>query len=290
MAKTCAIILNYFGYIKTCRCVESLSNEAINLLLIIDNSANADEFKRLKHAIERIEYNADFGQVVVLSVDENLGFAGGVNFGVSWVEEYEPCDYYLLINNDAYASKGLVARLSDFLVCYPETALVAPIIKSGQDVSGLNWYRRWIGSTAQSGVSRGFPWLSGCCLLLSKTYFDNNIFDECFFMYGEDVELCWRLFENKINYQLVEDACVYHDKIGSSYEGGLFYEYHLNRGHILLSVRLIRSKYEIPFLLLSKLSFLFFRSILRCFRFNSMTPFFSFLLSIIPLKIRSSKR
>jgi N-acetylglucosaminyl-diphospho-decaprenol L-rhamnosyltransferase len=39
-------------------------------------------------------------------------------------------------------------------------------------------------------------WVSGACMILRKNRLEDKLFDPAFFMYGEDMELCWRLKRN----------------------------------------------------------------------------------------------
>jgi len=283
--RVCAIVLDYFGRDKLLACIKSLSSQGVSILLIVDNSGSKGEYNWIKSSVKGLEKDLDFKEIIVLNAGENLGFSAGINFGFSWVNEKYSCDYCLLINNDAVASKNMVMNLHAYLIENPDVAMVSPVIKTGESLSGVSWYHRWLGVNASKESVGFFPWLSGCCLLLSKSYFKKEIFNDSFFMYGEDVELSWRLHQKGIEYKVVENAFVSHEKVGSSSEGGLFYEYYMNRGHLILSIQLANSNIEVPLMLIAKFAYLFCRSLIRCLRFGSLVPFFALLLSCFPLKI-----
>ena len=260
--------------------------QGITLLLVIDNSGNKIESDWIKSSIKGVEDKLDFSEVKVLSAGKNLGFSAGMNFGYSWADERYRFEHYLLINNDAIASKNMVSNLQSYLGETPGVAMVSPVIRTGEGLSGINWYHRWLGVNAIKGSLGCFPWLSGCCLLLSGKYFEKQVFSESFFMYGEDVELSWRLFQKGIGYEVVKDAFVTHEKAGSSSEGGFFYEYYMNKGHLILSKKLANTKLEMLFMFATKFSYLLVRSLVRSVRFRSLAPVFTLVMAFFPLKIR----
>ena len=117
-----------------------------------------------------------------------------------------------------------------------------------------------------------FPYLSGCCLLVDKQIIGHRLFDEDFFMYGEDVELTWRIRKSGYDLVCVHQATVKHEMTGSTHQGGYFYEYYMVLGHILLARKLARNRGDIPFLILGRLVTMAIRAISRSIRFRSWIP------------------
>jgi len=48
MPQTCAIVLNYFGAEKTEKCLQSLFDQAVDTIYLVDNSASEAETHKLR--------------------------------------------------------------------------------------------------------------------------------------------------------------------------------------------------------------------------------------------------
>lgn len=289
-AKVCAIILDYRGAAKTIRCLRSLAGQGIDQVIVVDNSADQQASQELRNAVEAIG-REDLGfDLCVLTPSENLGFAKGVNFALQHdLRGNKPHDYYLLINNDAEATPDLVRRLRKALDEDMELCMVAPTIVSASGRrQGEGGYYRYLGLLADRRTRCSFPYLSGCCLMFrSNLPRSGKLFDEAFFMYGEDWELGWRMSREGKKAKCLQDTAVYHQGGASSTKAGLFYEYHLVHSHLLLALKTLRSPVEAPLIAMSKLLILGIRAIVRCVRYRSMVPLCAYFLAWFPLRIRT---
>ena len=283
----CAIILDYFGAKKTETCLLSLTNQGIRTIYLLDNSGSRDISLDLTRAIDRVRSSGVDYNVEVLSAGKNLGFSRGVNFVLAHDRRSgSPHDHYLLLNNDAVAGPSLVNGLIVTLKENPGAALVAPrtISISGSEEEGV-WYHRYLGLLLSSPRNLSFYYLPGCCLFFHRELVgEKGLFDEAFFMYGEDAELGWRLAREGHRMVCAPDVLVRHEAGASSHKGGLFYEYHMVRGHILLALRTWRHPAEIPLIVSAKLLALLFRALIRCLRYRSLVPITAFFLACFPLK------
>ena len=272
MSTVCAIILDYFGSSKTIACLTSLLDQGLDSVVVVDNSGDRQANIQLQEALtefRRRELPFTIHQIVN---PKNLGYAAGVNNALRWLEKNNPHHYYLLINNDADATPGMLMKLLKFMQEHDRTALTAPMIHMRQKKIAYSWYHRFTGLMFSHHILGTFPYLTGCCLLVDQRIIGNGLFDENFFMYGEDVELCWRLRQSSWDTACVSEAMAIHEGTGSSHHGGFFYEYHVARGHLLLAKKLARHQWEIPFLYSGKLLMLTVRAILRSIRFRSLVP------------------
>jgi hypothetical protein len=195
-----------------------------------------------------------------------------VNNALRWLEKNQPHRYYLLINNDAEATPGMLPELLKFMREHDRTAVAAPMIDTGHKRIAYSWYHRLTGLMFSQHVIGTFPYLSGCCLLVDRRIIGDGLFDEDFFMYGEDVALSWRLRLAGFEKDCVNDAIVRHEGVGSSHQGGFFYEYHLARGHILLARKLSMHRWETPLLYFGRLLTISARAIVRAIRFRTFVP------------------
>lgn len=100
MDKVGIIILNYNEAKDTLKCVESLGSVRYpNEIIVVDNHSTDDSEDVLKRKLPN--------DVIFISTDKNLGYAGGNNIGIKKALDLG-CDYICVLNNDTEAD-------SDFL-------------------------------------------------------------------------------------------------------------------------------------------------------------------------------
>lgn len=283
----CAIVLDYRGAEKTSKCLLSLVGQGIRTAYVLDNSGAKSSSKDLSQAIERVRLTDPGFSIVILSAGENLGFGRGVNFVLRHDRRSEsPHDYYLLLNNDAVAGSGLVAGMKARFVNDPDVALVAPRILSDDPGREFGiWYHRYFGLLLSRPGPGRFHYFTGCCLLFGKNLVaDTGIFDEAFFMYGEDAELGWRITRQGKKMVCASDVFVRHGLGPSVKRASLFYEYHMVRSHLLVSLKTYIHPAETPFLILAKYLSLALRGIVRSLRYRTWVPLGGFCLAGIAPK------
>ena len=284
----CAIILDYFGADKTKQSVLSLVGQDLETVYILDNSGSDSASANLRRTFAELTgVNTGF-KIKFLTAGKNLGFGRGVNFVLAHDRQSEsPHDYYLLLNNDAVAGPGLVSGLLSALKKEPQAALAAPRVVSSDPSREYGiWYHRYLGLLLSRPGRFRFHYFTGCCLLLPRHLVgETGLFDEAFFMYGEDTELGWRLNRQGKKMICVTDVFVEHEYGPSVNRSSFFYEYHMARGHLLLSMRTRKHSSEIPFMIMTKYAALACRAILRCFRYRSFVPLTASLLAGFPLSI-----
>lgn len=186
-------------------CVEPLSRDPSVRVIVVDNASQDDSVSVLSDL-----------PVTVLALDENLGFGGGCNVGWRAVD----APYVLFLNPDAHMTPQHVLQLAATLDRTSAGAVAPRIV----DPSGaLEWsLRRFPEIRSIFGQAlfahRFFPdadwadevirepgryeqegpcdWASGACLLVRRDLLEQTGgFDEGFFMYCEDVDLCRRLWD-----------------------------------------------------------------------------------------------
>lgn len=269
-----AILINYFGAGLTRRCVRSLRGQGLDVLHLVDNSADDDERRAVADLADEVRGWPEAPCVELHLNARNLGFACGVNRVVAADRAGErPADFYLLLNNDLELSPGVVRRLLDAALRDPGAALVSPMVDWGGSERCRLWYGRLSGHQSENRFPGAFSYLSGCCLLVDgRLAGDSGLLDPRFFMYGEDVALAWRARRLGLRSVCETSARVRHAGSASSGVGSLFYEYQVARGHWLLASVLARSVFEYPLLALGRVAYLALRALLRAVRFRSPVP------------------
>jgi len=150
--------------------------DMVRHLFIEDNSAERGSVERIE-ALARS--HAAFASVDVRASGANLGFGRGHNAAIA----RGSAPYALLLNQDCELEPGVLA------------ALLAAAASTPDDVAA--WELRQVPyehPKAYDPVSLETPWVSGAALLVRRTAFEAvGGFDARLFMYGEDVDLSWRL-------------------------------------------------------------------------------------------------
>jgi GT2 family glycosyltransferase len=130
--------------------------------------------------------------------ERNLGFAGGANAAL----RHSTTDYVALVNNNVVLDREWLAIVRDALDRDEQLAAVQTIIRrpdgridgAGIDVSDGTY--RQIGHGFQLGSPLAVAWgVSATATLYRRSAIGERFFDERFFAYYEDVELCARLRE-----------------------------------------------------------------------------------------------
>lgn len=211
-----AIIVNFHTARFLAPLLQVLNKEsAIDKIIIGDNS-NESELKTIA---------APFSKVRLLRFKKNIGFGAAVNR----VAKKYNAGYYLLINPDTLPEAGFVEKLRE--EAEANNALIAgprfywddqKTFKLPPAMGNAMWIQNGLELSQQSvadarifafdwsprherfwNASEPFPepFLSGACLLIKNdpSFFNNRkIFDERFFLYYEDTDLCMRaLLQNK---------------------------------------------------------------------------------------------
>lgn len=198
-------------------------------ILVVDN-ASADGSA---DAIEQ-HYPADrFPQVRLLRAVENLGFAKANNLAARAARG----QYLLLLNSDTRTLDGATDRLVEFLAARPDVGIAGgrTFFDDGSlnrnschgaptlwmllcQATGLSSVFRKSGWLNPEGLGdwprdseRDVPAVTGCLLLIRADLWRAlDGFDEQFFMYGEDTDLCVRTWRKGLRCTICPDARIVH--------------------------------------------------------------------------------
>ncbi|MFA6533791.1 MAG: glycosyltransferase [Patescibacteria group bacterium] len=222
------IIVTFNQYFYTASCVQSLLNCGYDNLkiILVDNGSDESKYQNFFNQHQgnsRLEF---------IRLDENLGFGGGCNLGLSRVNS----GFVVFLNNDTEVAVGWLQPMVEYLESHPEVGAVQPKIKDIKnkdyfeyagaaggfmDVYGFPFSRGRIFYTLEKDAGQydevaDLVWCSGTALMTRKEILDKvGVFDEIFFMYGEESDLCWRI--NHAGYRLVSvpQSVVYHQGAGT---------------------------------------------------------------------------
>lgn len=203
------VVLHFLGTSSTRQCLESLRTQTgvPFRVLLIDNGSPEREIENL---------STQFPEADFVSLPENLGFAGGCNFGFRYCMQ-RGAQWVWFLNSDATVESDTLQTLINQVHHRPEIAVAGPLVYdvNGELSSGageIDFLKARVKSLTESKGDIVFcDWLSGCALLVRASAFEAvGGFDEKYFLYFEDTDLCVRLRETQGKCALVGSAKIIH--------------------------------------------------------------------------------
>lgn len=199
---------------------------------VVDNNSPDNSVEVIENIIKDNNYN---DIVKLIAHPLNAGFGAGNNVAISLAMETDsPPDHFYLLNPDAIAASGSVAKMHNHLKQNPHVGVVGgPIYNTdGSYNCGAFRFPSYL-STIEESLTIGpiskllhnsqmaisplptqtanVDWVSGASMMLSKFAIEKaGMFDESFFLYFEEVDLCRRIKDNGFNINYIPDAGVIH--------------------------------------------------------------------------------
>ena len=198
------IIINYKTPQLTRNCLASLlalkTEESLEIILV-DNASE-------DNSVELLE--AEFqGRIKIISSERNLGFSGGNNLGAKEARG----EFLLFLNSDTIVKEDIFKSATNIFNKDNKVALVSPILVNEDGIKQKDAFGTWpnLINLILRRKSNKVEWLSGCALFIRKNIFDElSGFDENFFLYFEDIDLCQRAFAKGYRTKLDESTKIIH--------------------------------------------------------------------------------
>ena len=245
------IIVNYNSTDYAMRCIGSiyLSARSFKFKIIVVDNGSKDSPGCLKQ---------NFPDIDLVRNTTNMGFSKAVNQAL----RRSRGRYVVLINPDAFIYNGLLNKVFDYLNNHPDVGIVAPrIIDRDGSIQGSarRFPSLWTSVFGRkSPITRLFPnnpitkkefpcfsvkgsepfsvdWVSGACVVARRKAVDRiGSFDERFFLYWEDADLCRRIKDAGWKVIYFPEAAVYHYTGTSSDTAPLASIFHFHKSSYLL--------------------------------------------------------
>jgi len=195
-------------------------------IIIVDNASSDGS----------VDFISDkFPEVKLISNNENLGFGKANNQGLKIAEG----KFILLINPDAIVSEDTFTKMISFFETHPSVGLAGCKILNPDGTLQLACRRSfpgpWTSFCKVTGLSSLFPnsglfarynltykdenesyevdAISGSFMMMRKEVYENTGgFDEDYFMYGEDLDLCYRIQQAGYQVYYVHETQIIHYK------------------------------------------------------------------------------
>jgi N-acetylglucosaminyl-diphospho-decaprenol L-rhamnosyltransferase len=202
------VVINYETADLACNCVSSVladTSAGPVELVVVDNGSRDDSVARL---------HAAHPAVRVVTAPGNVGYSRAVNLGTAATR----APVIAVLNADTRLEPGAASALVGLLGEEPRLAAAGPRIRNldgtdypsgrifpsvvdaiGHGLLGLWWptnpfTTRYRQLDADPAAARLVDWLSGAAIWLRRSALDDvGGWDERYFMYLEDTDLCWRL-------------------------------------------------------------------------------------------------
>lgn len=201
-----AVVVDYDAGDVLADCLTSLIAERVGQIVVVENG----DVEGARAALARAGHEG----VPLVDTGRNVGYGAGANRGIAAME---PRPYVLVCNPDLHVHPGAVAGLAEALEAEPTWAVVGPRIltptgepypsarrfptvadAAGHALLDQLWKDNPFTRRYRSGGWTSFEptttdWVSGACFLARRSALEElGGFDEAYFMFAEDMDLCWR--------------------------------------------------------------------------------------------------
>jgi len=256
------VILNWNGARDTVECIESvLKIDYSNFeIVVVDNGSSDGSAGVIRDR---------FDHIYLIENKANLGYAEGNNVGIRHALSHE-AEFVWLLNNDTVVDKNALTAMTDLAGRNRDIGIFGSKIYyyDKPDIlwfagATIDWKRaisahvgRLEKDTGQYEVEKEVDRVTGCSMLIRREVLEDvGLFDEKFFLYDEEVDLCVRARKKGFRNYYVPKSIVHHKISVSTGENSVpVYAYYNTRNFLYL----IRKNVPFP-----KREYYLFRSISR---------------------------
>lgn len=219
MPSVLTIVLNWRTPAMTLDCVAAalVALDGIEgALVVVDNDSQDGSYEQISTGIRAKGWDQGPHQVRILQAGRNGGYGAGNNFGIrAGLPDGRKPDFVCILNSDAFPEKAAVRTLLDHMVSHPKTAFAGSALYGKEGDHHNSAFRfpsiasEFEGQIRFAPVSRLFAgksvvmtppkneakvhWMAGASLMARQKALDEiGLFDETFFLYFEETDLCHR--------------------------------------------------------------------------------------------------
>lgn len=233
--KVHVVIVNYRTPDMVLQCLHSLAMEREQVpglkVSVVDNDSGDGSVTKLQVGIT--DLNAE-KWAEVLDHGRNPGFGAGNNLALrDALAAEDVADYFLILNPDTEIRPGAIATLCAYAADHPEAAILGPRTESTPGTADHTAFRfpgflngisdglrfgpvdrllaRWVTAPPPRDVAHRSDWVSGGCMFVRKDVLQTcGIFDEHFFLYFEETDLCHRALRHGFQTWYLPEAVIMH--------------------------------------------------------------------------------
>ena len=214
-----AVILTYKTNLDILKkCLKSINPKV--KILIVENSSH---FKYLK------EIQSNFSNIEVICSGSNLGYGGGNNFGLNKVKT----NYALILNPDTVCEDNFFLNINKYLSDNIDFTLIGATYRNKTDFKPAGFFNKKDLKDAQFDKESNLyevDWIAGHTILFNMKKFSNKIFfDENFFLFFEEFDLCMTLKKRNEKVYMCPDLKIDHMGWKSSFNVDENFEIHSHK-------------------------------------------------------------
>ncbi|MFU1476982.1 glycosyltransferase family 2 protein [Roseovarius sp. C7] len=216
--KVLTIILNYRTPELSLRSLDAAYGAMEGIageILVVDNCSGDGSCEVIAKGIEARGW-AGGSRVRLAASGHNGGFGAGNNFGMKLgLSDGSQPDYIYLLNSDAFPEKSAISELFTHLAAHPKAGMAGSYIRGEDEIPHITAFRfpsvagEFEGAVRTGIVTRllkgsvvplpmpqeatSVDWVAGASVLMRREMLDEiGGFDERFFLYFEETDLCRR--------------------------------------------------------------------------------------------------
>lgn len=209
------VMVNFRTADMTLRALEAAVREMADIpggITVVDNDSGDGSYEKMRDTVAARGWD----RVRVVASGRNGGFGAGNNIGIRLgLPDGSAPDFVYLLNSDAFPEPGSIHRLLEHMKGDPgcgfagghtfgqdgafhQTAFRFPSVFSEFEAAACTGVisrllRRHIVAIPEPKTSMPVDWLAGASLLIRRATLDQiGLFDETFFLYFEETDLCLR--------------------------------------------------------------------------------------------------
>ena len=154
-------------------------------IIVVENSTYFENQKYFEDKYKNIK---------IILTEKNLGYAGGNNFGLNMVKT----KYALIFNPDIICEKNFFSSIQKYLDGKLDFSIIGTSFAEQSDYHTAGFFDNKKNLKEANFLNEfnlyDVDWVSGCSLLLNLNNLDDEkIFDENFFLFFEENDLCFRV-------------------------------------------------------------------------------------------------
>ncbi len=168
------------------KCLSSI-NSTIKIFII----ENSDNFIHREGILDKYE------NVTIYCTGENLGYSNGNNFGINKVNT----NYVLILNPDTICETNYFDNIKPYIQNKLNFSIIGSQYINETSFAPAGFFKKNLSMKNTKFKSDlhlyEVDWIVGCAMLIKLDEFKNkNIFDENFFLFFEEFDLCKKLKKN----------------------------------------------------------------------------------------------
>jgi GT2 family glycosyltransferase len=241
--KLWVVIVNYKTPVLALRAIESALPDVRALggwICVVDNASGDGSYETLRDGVAAMRAGGADVPVEVIAAERNGGFGYGNNVAIRRALRAEdPPDYVYLLNPDAIAAPSAIRRLVEFLDAHPQAGIAGSHVEDSDGTTHVSAFRfpsplGEVEATLKLGLASralerwrvaGLPcdrtmpvdWVTGASSMIRREVLEQvGLFDENFFLYFEETDLCRRAAEAGWERWFVREATVRHEEAAAT--------------------------------------------------------------------------